>query len=212
MFAIYGEVCKKNLKIFLFPVALSVLLIPVILFFITDLHNSSMFVAGKLCQRFFSISGIFLLSSIFAPEQRDNVEETLLTKAVPLRAVYVIRFVEALLALVLYTAVFIGLLVLLGGVELEFTRLFIHTLAPALLLGGLGMAGTRFGGNIGVGCMIAFGFLMIQHFFPIEITKYFHIFTLEGEYSVIMVYLCAFAFVLISFIKGAKIGVRKKNS
>ena len=204
MFAIYGEICKKNLKIFLLPAVLSVLLIPAILLIITDLHNSSVGVAENLCQKFFALSGILLMSPIFAPEQKDNVKETLMAKVVPLRTVYFIRLAIALLALAIYLAGFIWLLILLGGSDIEFKRFFIHTLATALLLGGLGMAGTRFGGNIGVGYMIAFGFYMIQQFFPIELIRHFYIFTLKGDYNLITVYLGAALLIIAPLVKSAK--------
>jgi len=200
MFAIYGEVCKKNLKIFLIPATLSSLLIPVILLVITDLRSCPADVAANLCQRLYSISGILLLSPIFATEHRVTVEETLLSKAIPLRVVQFIRLVEALITMALSTAGFIWFLMIFDG-ELEFKKFFMHSFATTLLLGGLGMACTRFSHNIGIGYMLAFGFYIVQQFFPYEVTRYFYIFTLKREYGVLPVYVCAAFLIVISFLK-----------
>ncbi|MDR0301741.1 MAG: hypothetical protein LBI04_05435, partial [Treponema sp.] len=126
-------------------------------------------------------------------------------KAFPLKIVYAIRLVLALATLVLFTAGFLGLLVMLGG-EIEFTRYFTHTYATALFLGSLGFAAAKFTGNIGVSYIVAFGFYIIQAFFPIEITKHFYLFTLRSEeYSVIPLYMCAVTLIAAPFFMGIKI-------
>jgi hypothetical protein len=157
-----------------------------------------------ICQQFFAWAGIFLLSPIFMPEQRDNIEETVLSKSVPIKAAYLIRFVETLTVLLLFTAGFIFILCLFGS-EIEFNRYFIHTLATALFLGSLGFAGTRFTGNIGVGYTIAFGFYIIQMFLPekiIERFTYIYIFTLQSEaYDTIPIYILSLGFIIIPFLK-----------
>ena len=191
MLAIYGEVCKKNLKIFLLPAALSALIVVICLLFITDLRNCSPAFAANICQKFFALTGILLLSPVFTPEQKDNTEETLLAKVIPLKIVYMIRLVSALATLALFTAGFLGLLVILGG-DIEFTRYFTHTYATALFLGSLGFAAAKFTGNIGVSYIVAFGFYIVQAFFPIEITRYFYLFTLRSdEYYIVPIYVCA---------------------
>ena len=204
MFKIYCEVCRKNLKIFLLPAVFSVLLLIIILFIITNLRNINIGRAAVICQQFFAWSGIFLLSPVFMPEQKDNIEETVLSKAVPVKAVYLIRLAEALLTLVLFTAGFLGLLLLFGS-EIEFTRYFFHTLGTALLLGSLGFAGTRFAGNIGVGYLIAFGFYVVQMFLPVDRianAEYFFIFTLLIETNnILLIYICALFLIIVPFFK-----------
>lgn len=205
MLEIYGAVCKKNLKIFLIPAALSALVVAVCLFIVTDLRECSPIFAANICQKFFALTGILLLSPVFTPEQKDNTEETVLAKVIPQRFVYLIRLMGALAALALYTAGFIGLLILLGG-EIEFSRYFIHTFATALILGSIGFAATKFSGNFGIGYMLAFGFYIVQAFIPVKIiTEHFYIFTLKSEaYSIIPLYVCAFVFIIIPFFKGIK--------
>jgi hypothetical protein len=204
MLKIYGEVCRKNIKIFLLPGVLSVFLLIAIIFIVINLRNSSAHFITLICQQFFVWSGIFLLSPVFMPEQKDNIEETVLSKAMPVKAIYIIRLTEALLTLILFTAGFIGLLILFGN-EIEFKHYFIHTLGVALLLGSLGLVGTRFTGNISVGYLIAFGFYVLQMFLPldrIEIGEYIYIFTLIVETNnIIYIYLFAFILIAVPFIK-----------
>lgn len=204
MFKIYGEVFIKNLKIFLFPASFAVILLMVILFAISDLRNRGGEIAAIFCQQFFSWAGIFLLSPVFMPEKRDNIEETVLSKALPIKIVYIIRLAGALFALIIFTAVFIFLLSLLGN-ELEFGRYFVHTLATALFLGSLAFAGTRFSGNVGVGYLIAFGVYIMQMFIPsmqINKTENLYIFTLLGEVNnVVYIYMCAFILILVALSK-----------
>jgi hypothetical protein len=186
------------------PAAFSVLLLIIILLVIARQLNFRPQYTAVICQQFFSWAGIFLLSPVFMPEQNDNIEETVVSKAMPIKAVYLIRLVQALFALVLFTAGFIFLLFIFGS-EIEFARYFIHTFAVAFLLGSLGFAGTRFAGNISVGYLIAFGFYIVQMFLPvdrIESAEYFFIFTLIRETrSIIPMYICAFILVLIPFVK-----------
>jgi hypothetical protein len=99
MLAIYGEVCKKNLKLFLLPAVLSALIVVVCLLVITDLRNCSLAFAANICQKFFALTGVLLLSPIFALEQKDNTEETFLVKVISLKFVYIIRLVLALATL-----------------------------------------------------------------------------------------------------------------
>jgi len=204
MFRIYSELCGKNIKLFLLPAVCSAMFLAAILFIITEPQNCSAVYAARICQEFFAWTGIFLLSPVFMPEQRDNIEESILSKAVPIKAIYLIRLAEALTALVLFAAGVVWILLLLGA-EIEFKRYFIHTFATALLLGSLGFAGTRFSGNIGVGYIIAFGFYIIQMFLPDEIIEkahYIFIFTLRSEtYSSIPIFIFSIVFIGVSFLK-----------
>lgn len=201
---IYLEVCRKNIKIFLLPAVFSVLLPIIIMFIVADPRNLRPDYAAVMCQQFFAWSGIFLLSPVFMPEQRNNIEETVLSKSVPVKTVYLIRLAEALITLLLFTAGFVSLLHLLGS-EINFTRYFVHTFAVAFLLGSLSFAGTRFTGNIGAGYLITFGFYVLQMFLPvdrIETAKYFCIFTLIIENSnIIPMYICSVILIAVPFIK-----------
>jgi len=202
MFRIYLEVCRKNIRIFLFPAVFSALLLIIILFIVTDLRNAGVEYTAMICQQFFAWAGIFLLSPVFMPEQKDNIEETILSKTVPVKAAYLIRLVQALVALLLFTAGFIFILSFLVS-EIEFKRYFIHTFATALLLGSLSFAGTRFTGNIGIGYIIAFGFYIIQMFLPdgiLERAEYIYIFTIRNEtYSIVPIYISALCCIIIPF-------------
>jgi len=204
MFRLYLEIYKKNIKIFLLPAVFSVIFLTVVLFFITDPINCTAAYAARICQEYFTWVGIFLLAPVFMPEQRDNIKETILSKTMPTQTMYLIRLIQALAALVLFTAGLILSLSLLGG-EIEFKRYFVHTFAIALLLGGLGFMGTRFSGNIGVGYIIAFGFYIIQMFLPdeiIEIVPYIYIFTLKNETSgIFLFYIYSFILIIIPFFK-----------
>jgi len=204
MFRIYGEVCKKNLKIFLLPAVCSVGLLAAVIFIVTDMRDSNAKFAAVICQQFFAWAGIFLLTPVFIAEQKDNIEETVLSKPFPVKTVYFIRFLEALAALVLFTTGFVLALSLMNG-EISFTRYFAHTLAAALLLGSLGFMGTRFSGNIGVGYITAFGVYIMQMFLPdgiIEKAPHIYIFTLQNEtYGIFPIYLFSLIFIAASFLK-----------
>lgn len=107
--------------------------------------------AALVMETFVSLTGIVLLTPVFAPEEKEEVDDLVSSKYYNKAWVWLIRTACSLLAAVLLTAVF-TLYLRAGGCETT-PALWLGTMADAVFLGFLGLFASALCRNTVIGYM-----------------------------------------------------------
>ncbi|WLC62238.1 ABC transporter permease [Clostridium sp. CM028] len=190
------QISKVNLRIafrnnILFSIVL--LIVAPIIFSITNLDFP---MAAKICEQFIIMIGVVILVPIFTPEEDGNIKETINAKAISPILVYIIRILISVILLVSLIALFVNILIYLGG---TFTsgRLIMGTFISALFLGGLGLFVASLTENVSIGYMIPIVYFVFDIMTKGKYTKNFCIFSLMNNSFKERYYLLVAAVVLI---------------
>ncbi|MBU3175227.1 ABC transporter permease [Clostridium estertheticum] len=190
------QISKVNLRIafqnnILFSIVL--LISTPIIFSITNLDFS---MAAKICEQFIVIIGVVILVPIFTPEEDENIKETVNAKAISPIFVYMIRILLSVILLVSLIALFVNILIYLGG---TFTsgRLIMGTFVSALFLGGLGLFVASLTENVSIGYMIPIVYFVFNIMTKGIYTKNLFLFSLMNNSFKEKYYLLVAAVVLI---------------
>ncbi|MBW9153716.1 ABC transporter permease [Clostridium estertheticum] len=190
------QISKVNLRIafqnnILFSIA--ILISTPIIFSITNLDFS---MAAKICEQFIVMIGVVILVPIFTPEEDGNIKETINAKAISFVFVYIIRILIAVILLLSLIALFVNILICLGG---TFTsgRLIMGTFVSALFLGGLGLFVASLTENVSIGYMIPIVYFVFDIMTKGIYTKNLFLFSLMNNSFKEKYYLLVAAVVLI---------------
>ncbi|MBX4261882.1 ABC transporter permease [Clostridium estertheticum] len=190
------QISKVNLRIafrnnILFSIA--ILISTPIIFSITNLDFS---MAAKICEQFTVMIGVVILVPIFTPEEDRNIKETINAKAISPMFVYIIRILIAVILIISLIALFVNILIYLGG---TFTsgRLIMGTFVSALFLGGLGLFVASLTENISIGYMIPIVYFVFDIMTKGKYTKNLFLFSLMNNSFKEKYYLLIAAVVLI---------------
>lgn len=148
----YFEIAKANIRHNFLPQFALVFLIFIfapIIFGITGLDSKASAVPLEM---FVSLIGIVLLTPIFAPEQNEEIKDTVESKYISTITVYLIRIFISILIMVFLIGIFVFIM-RLNGCDVSF-KLAYGTFATALFVGAIGFAAYGISNNIAVGYML----------------------------------------------------------
>ena len=145
------EIAKSNLKHnMVLPAAVSaaILLITPVLFGTANLDGEASAVPLEM---FISLVGAALLTPLFWPEERKEIEDLVSSKFVEMRLIHLIRVAAAMVLVTGFAGAF-ALYMRMRLCDVSWL-LFAGTVADAVFLGGLGMITAALAGNTVVGYM-----------------------------------------------------------
>ncbi len=148
----YSEIAKANLRHNFLPQFALVFLILIfapIIFGITGLDAKASAVPLEM---FVSLIGIVLLTPIFAPEQNEEIKDTVESKYISSIIVYLIRIFISIVLMAFLIGIFIYIMEW-NGCDISL-KLAYGTFASALLIGAIGFAAYGISNNIAVGYML----------------------------------------------------------
>ncbi|MPQ31871.1 ABC transporter permease [Clostridium estertheticum] len=152
--------------------------------------------AAIICEQFTVMIGVVIIVPIFTPEENNNIKETVNAKAISSIFVYIIRILLSVILLVSLIALFVNILIYLGGTVTS-GRLIMGTFVSALFLGGLGLFVASLTENISIGYMIPIVYFVLDIMTKGKYTKNLFLFSLMNNSFKEKYYLLVAAVVLI---------------
>ncbi len=185
----YVEAGKIHLKYHLKYHLLAGLLLLCLMPFLTGVQYLEPNETAQTLEMYAALMGIIFLVPAFLPEQDRNIRDLLRSKKVSITCLHIIRILEALVFLALFTGACVVFLKY-NGCEFPMWGYYLGTLAGALFLGGLGMFFYSLTDNIAVGYMIPIVYY-VTNFSGDKYLKNFYLFSMMGGSYVPKFYLAA---------------------
>ena len=138
---------------------------------------------GKVLEFYFSLSGIILLTPLFAPDQIRDIRDLLRTREMPFWWLHLIRLAEAFVSLTVLAVLFLFWM-RAGKCRFEFLPCCLGTLATCLFLGGLGILAASLTDSLPIGYMVSMIYYVCNFGSGRDYLGPFYLFTMtEGTFD-----------------------------
>lgn len=149
----YFQIGKVNLKISLLPHLVIAILFLCLSPTLMSLENLDAIQSAQVLEIYVALIGIILLTPIFLPEQNKDIRDLMESKYTSIISVYLLRIIEAMVAMLLLIAVFVAIMIN-NNCNFDAMKYFVGIFLEALFLGGFGMIAYSIFDNIAIGYML----------------------------------------------------------
>ena len=178
--AVAKENWKHNMPISLLVCTLLLLGSPLVV----GIENLTEPEVAKVTEYYLVFLGIILFPPVFLAEQNRDIRELVMSKYTPVAAVYSVRIVQAILSLMIFTGIYLGVM-RAGNCDFPFGKIYAGTLAGMLFLGGMGVLIYGLTDQIVIGYMVPFLYYMLNVSAGYQKMGVFYLFSMcVGKYEV----------------------------
>ncbi|MCB6203848.1 hypothetical protein [Extibacter muris] len=149
----YLQIGKVNLKHNILPhllVTVAILCLSPLVLGVSNLEAPD---TAKVLEMYVALTGIILLTPVFLPEQNKDLRDLVYSKYVRASSVYLVRILEAVLAMGVFLAIYVWMLDS-NNCQMDLLKYYGGTMAEMLFLGGLGILCYGLFDNLIIGYMV----------------------------------------------------------
>ena len=172
---------KTNIKHFFMPHLLLSILLLIVTFLLFGLKNLDAQTVAMPLEMLVSLIGIVLLTPVFAPEEKEELTDLMLTKAVSYSAIINIRLLYSMVSLIGVIGAFVVYLRLQHS-DVSMLH-FLGTCASAVLLGGIGFCAAALLRQVIAGYMAALLFYLLNFVFGKKLGGFYIFQMAQGSYD-----------------------------
>lgn len=134
------------------------------------INNLDEFGTAYIAERFISLIGVVLITSILYPENNKEVIEVIESRVVPYNLVILLRLIISIVisSLAIYTFLII---MRYKGCEFDFIKLFVGTFSTTLFLGSMGLLAYILSKNIIVGYLVSLSYYLLNFSLGVKLGK-----------------------------------------
>ena len=157
----YYKIAKTNWKHNLMLHCIIAVILCLIAPFIMGTKNLVEPQVAKIIECYLGFLGVILLIPLFLPDTNKDIRDLIASKKTPITLVRFIRFLEALLCLVILLCTFLGALKV-GDCVFDYGKCIYAAMASCIFMGGLGLLFYGIIDNIVLAYMIPFSYFIVS--------------------------------------------------